>query len=222
MEAGYGAYGKMPSLADFFRINTPAGFVSVWDNWLQENILCSRQSLGASWDACYLSAPIWRFTLSAGLAGPDKILGVLMSSVDTVGRQFPLTLLAPVAGESSALADHFLADAVFGELELLALDMLEDGRTRDGLQARLSDLPLPQSSAQTALCSNGSNLVMKNGNSAGIASDLASARFTRPSIWCTEIDGQPRTMICEKLPGQYEALGLFDPNAAIWTEATPL
>lgn len=222
MEPGFGAFGKMPGLADFFRINTPAGFVSVWDDWLQEIILLGRQTLGANWDDSYLSAPIWRFTLSAGLAGPEKILGVLMSSVDTVGRQFPLTLLAPVAGESSALADHFLADTVFHELELLALDMLEDGRTRDELQARLAELPMPQSSTQTALCSNGSSLIINVGNSAGIASDLAAARFTQPSVWCTEIDGEPRTMICENMPGHNEALGLFDPNAAIWTEATPL
>jgi type VI secretion system protein ImpM len=35
MAAAFGAFGKMPSLGDFFRFGLPADFVSAWDDWLQ-------------------------------------------------------------------------------------------------------------------------------------------------------------------------------------------
>ena len=47
-----------------------------------------------------MMAPIWRFALAPGVAGPLPMLGVMMPSVDRVGRQFPLTLAAPMAEAS--------------------------------------------------------------------------------------------------------------------------
>ncbi len=100
MAGEFAAFGKMPALGDFFRLNPPPGFVPVWDAWLQAGLLAARAQLGDRWDACYMSAPIWRFSLAAGLAGPAPLLGVMMPSVDRVGRQFPLTLVVPVPAAS--------------------------------------------------------------------------------------------------------------------------
>jgi len=222
MGAGFGAYGKIPGLGDFFRIDVPSGFVPVWDTWLQQNILHARQTLGEAWDALYMSAPIWRFTLAAGLAGERKVLGVLMPSVDRVGRQYPLTLLAPLDGASTAIADHFSASTDFAALEDLALDMLEDGQTRERLQERLADLSPPDPAAISPVCSYFGSMVTPDGDSAAIAADLADQRFHQPSVWSCQIDDRPKTLICEKLPAEPAALGLFDLNAPIWTEATPL
>jgi type VI secretion system protein ImpM len=63
MGAGFGAYGKIPALGDFFRLNLSGDFVEPWDHWLQETLVASRMSLGAEWDGAYNQAPIWRFTL---------------------------------------------------------------------------------------------------------------------------------------------------------------
>ncbi len=32
MSVGFGAFGKMPSVGDFFRIGVPPGFVASWDD----------------------------------------------------------------------------------------------------------------------------------------------------------------------------------------------
>lgn len=82
---GFGAFGKIPSIGDFFRLDPPAGFVRVWDEWLQGLLLTGQGAHGPYWDGYYMTAPIWRFTLSPGLAGPEKVMGVLMPSVDRVG-----------------------------------------------------------------------------------------------------------------------------------------
>ncbi len=78
-----------------------------------------------------MSAPIWRFTLAPGLAGRYPVFGVLMPSVDRVGRQFPLTLVA--RGEGTT-------EAVYAQLEEIALASLEDDMTRAGLQMALNNI----------------------------------------------------------------------------------
>lgn len=128
---GVGAYGKMPSLGDFFRIATPRSFCEPWDAWVQRLLTQTRAALGARWEGCYMSAPIWRFSLAPGLAGPEPAAGVLMASVDRVGRAFPLTLVQVGAG----CAPDFVA------LEEIALSALDDTMTKDKLADVLRDLP---------------------------------------------------------------------------------
>lgn len=136
----WGAFGKMPGLGDFFRAGIAADFVTAWDGWLQGLLLAGRTQLGAEWDETYLTAPLWRFALGPGVAGEAAVAGVLMPSVDRVGRQFPLTLAVPAEGSALML----LTDPVWEAAEDLALDCLEDGMTREVLQARLAELAAPQ------------------------------------------------------------------------------
>jgi type VI secretion system protein ImpM len=141
MEGGFGAFGKIPALGDFFRLNLPAGFVQPWDDWLQDGILAARKTLGDSWDTAYMSAPLWRFTIPPGLAGSQAVLGVLMASVDRVGRQFPLTLACRYDGTDTVLP-HFANTSLFLYLEDVALAMLEDGTDKETLTRALSQCEL--------------------------------------------------------------------------------
>jgi type VI secretion system protein ImpM len=183
---GYGAYGKMPALGDFFRIGLPPGFVDPWDRWLQTGMAGLRDALGARWDGCYMTAPIWRFTLSAGLAGPQAVQGVLMPSVDRVGRQFPLTLARLLPGQPGAAAADAAGLAAFPALEEVALDALEDGMTRERLAARLAAVPVPPASAP------GGPL--------------------QQSLWSALIDGQLRRVSHAGLPGPARMRVFFDPE----------
>lgn len=136
----FGAYGKMPSLGDFFRIGLPRSFVEPWDAWLQASLAASQKSLGSTWDEHYMSAPIWRFSLPARVAGDAPMIGVLMVSVDKVGRKFPLTLASPQNADHDAAAESFEA------LEDAALSALEDDTTRESLTQALSQIPQPKPS----------------------------------------------------------------------------
>lgn len=225
MGQGFGAFGKMPALGDFFHMNAPAGFVRVWDDWLQGAMLTASQASGDAWDALYMSAPIWRFTLPAGLAGPGKIIGVLMPSVDRVGRRFPLVLMAPVDREGPAALDHLLSDPTFDALEDVALSALDDGTDRDALARALAGVvpALPHSYAP--LRRAGSTLVLTQAAQAGIAPELAAGLLTgshdRSSLWTTVIQDSRRAMICEGLPQAHQAHALFDLNAPLWGDARP-
>ena len=54
----------------------------------------SQQRMGDAWLPAYLELPVWRFVLPGGMCGAGAVLGVLMPSVDRVGRYYPLTLAA--------------------------------------------------------------------------------------------------------------------------------
>lgn len=102
-EVEVGLYGKLPSHGDFLRRRLPQDFVSRWDEWLQEAVAASRRVLGDRWLDAYLTGPVWRFALSAGVCGSQPIAGVLAPSVDRVGRYFPLTLAFAAPGDMQAL-----------------------------------------------------------------------------------------------------------------------
>ena len=106
MTTGFGAFGKLPSMGDFLRHNLPSGFVQTWDTWLQAGMLNLRETMAERWADAYMSAPIWRFTLPAGFAGAQAVSGIMMASVDRVGRQYPLTLAAPHDGTHSPSMTH--------------------------------------------------------------------------------------------------------------------
>jgi type VI secretion system protein ImpM len=97
-----GLFGKLPARGDFVRGGLPGSFVAPWDAWLQRVLAASRQRLDADWLPAWLEAPVWRFALASGLCGADAVLGVMLPSVDRVGRYFPLTLAALFAPDASA------------------------------------------------------------------------------------------------------------------------
>ncbi|MCG8100523.1 MAG: type VI secretion system-associated protein TagF, partial [Candidatus Thiodiazotropha taylori] len=87
-----GLYGKIPSLGDFVTRRLPRGFIAPWETWMQEAIANSREQLGDFWLDNYLTSPMWRFALSPGICGEQGWAGILMPSVDRVGRYYPFTL----------------------------------------------------------------------------------------------------------------------------------
>ncbi|MFY0312241.1 type VI secretion system-associated protein TagF [Leisingera sp. D0M16] len=222
--AGFGAFGKMPSAGDFFRLNTPGGFVRVWDAWLQQVLLDGRAAYGSGFDAHYMTAPIWRFTLPAGLAGPGKVMGVMMPSVDRVGRRFPLTLMAGLPGQGAAGSYHFGEAALFERLEDVVLDALEDTMTKDRLAETLAEIPAPEARAEGPWPDPDVAVVLAGGHGlerlpAGMPGDVLGARLAACSLWTAVLDGEPRTLACNGLPQGPAALGLFDLGAPVWAGA---
>jgi type VI secretion system protein ImpM len=134
-------------LGDFVSRRLPARFVETWDAWLQSALLESREHLGSKWLDIYLISPIWRFILSPGICGSTAWTGILMPSVDKVGRYFPLTLAVWIE-DRAALPSLFVSAADwFDRLEQLALSALEDDFELTDfdrkLQALSLHLPLP-------------------------------------------------------------------------------
>ncbi len=137
MTVAAGFYGKLPARGDFVRAGLPRDFVEAWDRWWQSMIPASRQSLGEAWVPAWLEAPIWRFTLPAGLCGAGSVLGVWMPSVDRAGRYFPLTIAA-VAGPDSWFNLEGAPLDFLDAAEQAGLDALEQDLTPDAMAERIA------------------------------------------------------------------------------------
>ena len=213
---GFGAFGKIPSLGDFLRLNLPAGFVQAWDSWLQESMLQAKQILGDAWNEAYMSAPIWRFTLPAGIAGDGAVSGIVMSSVDRVGRQYPLTLAISHEGGASALT-HFANRTVFEQLEDAALAALEDDSTRDDLTAALQDISWI---APTRNQMSGNAYVGALPAAQSLAADAVHSAHGDAAIWSAMLEGNHRLLVTPSLPKGRDLMGLYDLSAPVWRQTS--
>jgi len=119
-----GLYGKLPTHGDFLRRRVADEFVSPWDHWLQHAIADSRTALGEQWLSIYLTSPIWRFALGPNVCGAAPVAGLLLPSVDRVGRYFPLTLVWPTPLELCTLEVAVRFQRGFDRAEKLLLDTL--------------------------------------------------------------------------------------------------
>ncbi|MCP3688640.1 MAG: type VI secretion system-associated protein TagF [Gammaproteobacteria bacterium] len=128
-----GLYGKLPGYGDFLTRNLASNFVESWDNWLQLYISATREQIGDSWLDTYLTSPIWRFVLSSGVIDGQNWGGVIMPSVDRVGRYFPVTLIKPFPVHVSPVNYMLNQTHWYDEVESLCLTALEENMDVDEL-----------------------------------------------------------------------------------------
>lgn len=140
---GPGFYGKLPGLGDFVSRRLPRTFIDPWDRWLQDAIAQSRDCLGEDWLDAYLTGPVWRFVLDGGLCGEAVVAGVLVPSVDRVGRYFPLVVAAPLPDCRAPLMLPLRANAWFDSLEDKALSALDEEFDLDRFDGDVSGVGLP-------------------------------------------------------------------------------
>lgn len=142
-----GLYGKVPSKRDFIAIGAPREFLGVWEPWMQGGLSASRHSLGDDWQQAFLTAPIWRFWLGAEMCG-TTVLGAFMSSLDGIGRYFPLTLFA-YPDEGSAIPPPELdpQDGWFAAAEEFLLSTLDQDATFETVTGGLVRLVRPSDDA---------------------------------------------------------------------------
>ena len=95
-----GWYGKLPTSGDFVTRRVHPSFIEPWDAWLNAMLAGSRERLGAGWRDAFLSAPAWRFVLAPGVIGQNGWAGLMVPSVDSVSRYFPLTVVSALPSKS--------------------------------------------------------------------------------------------------------------------------
>ena len=145
-----GWYGKMPCLGDFASRRLTPEFITPWDAWLQRSIATSRQQLGEQWLEIYLTSPMWRFVLAPGVCGEPGYAGLLLPSVDKVGRYFPLTLAMPLEKADSDVVHLLGMQDWFAGLEAVGLATLSVDYSANELEAALAAHPFPASAAPDA------------------------------------------------------------------------
>ena len=143
-----GIYGKIPAHGDFVSRRLNSDFIRYWDEWLQRSVAVSQEQLGGQWLDLYLVSPIWRFVLSPGVVNESGWAGILLPSVDSVGRYFPLTIAMPV--KTPSLLDLFVKGADwFQQIEESALAALHGNLTIDQLNDKVLAVSCEINSAYT-------------------------------------------------------------------------
>lgn len=138
---GAGLYGKLPAHGDFLSRNLSPEFIQGWDDWLQRSVASSQEQLGGRWLDLYLTSPLWRFAISPGVIDSNVWAGVMMPSVDKVGRYFPLTLAMPYTQGTSPVELMVNGGDVFAELEQIALSGLDEQGSVESVNQALGAVP---------------------------------------------------------------------------------
>jgi type VI secretion system protein ImpM len=213
-----GFFGKVTSHGDFVLRRLPASFRLPWDGWLQQGLQGSRKALGDAWLETYLSSPIWRFALAPGVCDGNAWAGVLMPSVDRVGRHFPLTIAAGVAGGAPLLEWLTGASDWYAQLEELALTSLHEQFSLDKFDASLQAMTalLPQGSLvsahQPAVCFPIPELAKLSETVPDLLPTILGLTLGGHSLWWTDGSPQiaPSLLVCKGLPMQLQFTAMLD------------
>lgn len=240
-----GWYGKLPTLGDFASRRLPAPWIETWDAWLAEELAGWRDQDPEHWLTHYLQGPSLRFLVMPGVmteempqamprenrTAPESSqswVGILMPSVDRVGRYFPLTLAQAVSHlpENAHELDRLMRWLT--QLDDLAVAALQDDWTADQLEAQLHALeaiPAPDAAApSTQLAQSGQFSTAIHGEPASLLWALARAPVlqslhAKVLWWCDGAPGQQLLRITTGLPQRQDFSALLTAPFATTTAA---
>lgn len=135
-----GFYGKLACRGDFVSRGLPQDFIQRWDQWLTAGLHASQRQLGERWLQAYLVSPLWRFALAPGVCGASAAVGVVMPSIDRVGRYFPLTVAQVLEPRASLAMVVSGSDEWFEQVECDLLATLEPQASFEAFEAGLRPL----------------------------------------------------------------------------------
>jgi len=224
-----GFFGKLPAHGDFIFRELPPSFINVIDRWLQGYVGSSQEQLGESWLDIYLTSPIWRFAFSAGVVDHNAWVGIVLPSVDRVGRYFPLVVATCVPANINPSAFMALRLNWYQSLEEAALRALDGSLTVDALVEELNDSNprlVGQYSRAPQRVQQPTKMVVKTGG--GDSTPAAAmpylldaclgAAMDSYSIWSTTgsqvID--PCVFVCKGLPPLDGVAAMLDGQWAQW------
>lgn len=134
-----GLFGKLPAHGDFIYRDLPTGFINVWDEWLQGYVASAREQLGESWLELYLISPIWRFAFAEGVIDNNVWAGIMLPSVDRVGRYFPFSIATKLPAETNPVDFICSRRNWYQAMEDAALNALDGQLGIDELVEELND-----------------------------------------------------------------------------------
>jgi type VI secretion system protein ImpM len=81
-------FGKLPSQADFVRVNAASQEALTMDEWLHQGLYFARTQLGNTWEQEFANAPAYRFIFNPENAN-RFLAGVMQASQDKSQRRYP-------------------------------------------------------------------------------------------------------------------------------------
>jgi len=211
-----GLFGKLPAKRDFIALFAPRDFLDAWEPWMQSGISASREKLQDGWQRAFLTAPIWRYWLGAEICG-RTVLGAFMSSLDGLGRYYPLTIFG-YADRGAAIPPPELdpQDAWFANAEEFLLRTLQPSIPFETVTTALDALAAPrQDSTDTVpeavarVAPGTAAAPVTAGHFVDVFSALRAANhesaYAAASAWWTlgGDDFQPLALACRRMPDAF-------------------
>ena len=134
-------FGQLPAFGDFAHRRGSERFNGMLDAWLQRALTASRAQLQDGWAHAYLGAPLWNFAFFPGVCGDELYAGVLMSSVDRVGRYFPLTVYTQVPYSRGLLRELQTGAPWYAYVQQALPQVLNTQFTHEQFEALLTAAP---------------------------------------------------------------------------------
>jgi type VI secretion system protein ImpM len=209
LEVGF--YGKLPSHGDFLRRRVSDAFVGVWDAWLQECVAESRSALGDGWLDVYLTSPAWRFVCAAGACGPAPVAGIMVPSVDRVGRYFPLTLVAELPASVGLVAAATEAAPFFESAERVVVEALSAER----LDFESFDRQVSHLREELQGLGRTPRVTLEPG-AAAVLDGAAPVRWQMPIGSAPQLGGAFQEVLARRL------MSIYDPLVLWWTEGSSI
>lgn len=226
-EIQLGVFGKLPGYGDFIHRNLPNQVLAAWDDWLQGYMAGSNEKIGEAWLDIYLTSPIWRFVLSSGCIDQQHWAGVVLPSVDQVGRYYPFSMMIPLPAHINPMEFMAVNNQWFEYIEELALQALDSQVSIDELllenqhQQRL----MPMAYSKMGLATSGALQVdfqfseesVSNGY-AHLLDSLLTSGMASYSVWSTtgSENIQPCLFTVPGLPAINQLSAMMDGNWSHW------
>ena len=105
-----GVFGKIPDRGDFISIGLPRSLTDSLEAWVKEGFTHANTQIG--WEDEYFSSPIWQFSSAPKFWDARAWTGIIMPSVDSFGRKFPLIMAAPISVASRDWISLIIESAV--------------------------------------------------------------------------------------------------------------
>ena len=224
-----GYYGKLPQRGDFISGKLPETFKTIWDDWAQQLVLVGKTVAQENSAINWYCLPIYRFYLSAKIAGDNAWIGIMMPSSDSVGREYPFCLAHSIDSSRHAPQAFEIYQNYFQQIELIAKDLCTNELSLEHLRKTLDALDNETSSTVAASAAPiviqpqaqepelSVRLVDIDNNPGQIPRwDMASAAIlsgtcSAHSIWVTSpiSNSTQETLICEAMPTQSNSASLF-------------
>lgn len=216
-----GLFGKIPQQSDFVTHHLPESFIEHWHHWLQSCISISQEQLHDEWLEKYMVSPVWHFALMPNIAHEKSVVGIMIPSVDQVGRYFPS--IVAHTGDHDIWSAYLNGGTWYQAAEKIALMSLADDATYSQLIGELESLAPPEFEAlpnyvtQASMNAFKSNqIVQQDAEQSPEALALSlipkaiQHRYGKHSLWWTK--GSERVDPCFAIstdlpdPGQYASM----------------
>jgi type VI secretion system protein ImpM len=123
--AAFGYFGKIPAMPDFVFHGLSMRMTDAWAVHVASWLATARKTARTGWSQRFLSSPVWRFVIARDVLGPECWVGLLASSLDSVGREFPFIVMISADFDTAEERPLQMLDARLDEVEDKALSFME-------------------------------------------------------------------------------------------------